>query len=628
MIGRLISGRYLIEAIVGTGGMAVVYRARDIQLNRTVAIKVLRPEYQTDMDFVHRFSLEAEAAAKMSHENIVNMLDVGIDHEMRYIVMEYVDGRTLKEMIRQEGRIHPDVALRMAIRILAAVDHAHRNGIVHRDIKPQNILVDGEGRIKVADFGIARLKTGATADVEGQALGSVHYLSPEQARGEVADEQSDLYSVGVVLYEMLTGQVPFDGDTPASVALKHVREMPASVRMRNSRISRALDEVVMRALCKDKKRRYQSAAEMAQDLRLTIEQPRGGFVHYPDPEEGAPEPTVEAQDAENVGAQPAEKRIDETGSGGQPERKKPMHPGVRTALITAVVILIFVIAGGVMLGRSLQYRRMPDLLGMEQSQAVCALVNIGLQPQIVTAYSEDYASGQVMLQSCAQDEYVRKGTPVTITISLGSQWYELEDMTGWDVDRALQALDAARVRDYTVVYIQSDLPAGTVVSTDAEPGINSRDKAIELRVSGKSVSMPQLTGLTIEGAQALLRAEGLALGTVSEGDSADAQAGCVIDQSIAPYTQVLTDTPVDITVCRAREMLYMPAQPVMLVVPLDNVRVAVKLTTPSGVSIEAMNQRLSAGTHYAEISSSEAGLHTVEIFMNDVLMETLNLYFE
>ena len=626
MIGRLISGRYLIEAVVGTGGMAVVYRARDIQENRIVAIKVLRPEYQSDMDFVHRFSLEAEAAAKMSHENIVNMLDVGIDHEMRYIVMEYVDGRTLKEMIRQEGRIHPDVALRMAIRILAAVDHAHRNGIVHRDIKPQNILVDGEGRIKVADFGIARLKTGPTADAEGQALGSVHYLSPEQARGEVADEQSDLYSVGVVLYEMLTGQVPFDGDTPASVALKHVREMPASVRMRNSRISRALDEVVMRALCKDKKRRYQTAAEMAQDLRLTIEQPRGGFVHYPNPESIAPD--ADAQTAANAGAQTEEKRIEGAPAGVKPEGKKPMHRTLRTALIAAAVLAVCIIAGGIMLERSLQYRRMPDLLGMEQSQAVCALINIGLQPQIVTAYSEDYASGQVMLQSNAQDEYLRKGAQVTITISLGSQWYELADMTGWNVDRALQALDSARVRDYQVVYIQSDLPAGTVVSTDAEPGMASRDKAIELRVSGKSVSMPPLTGLTIEGAQALLRAEGLALGTVSEGESADAQAGYVIDQSIAPYTQVLVDTPVDITVCQTRSMLYMPAQPVMLVVPLDNVRVAVKCTTPSGVSIEAMNQRLTKGTHYAEISSSESGLHTVEIFMDDVLMETLELYFE
>ena len=217
MIGRLISGRYRIEAVVGTGGMAVVYRAQDLRKKKTVAIKVLRREYESDMEFVRRFSREAEAAAKVSHENIVNLLDVGIEGDTRYIVMEYIDGQTLKQMIQSEGSIHPEVALRMTIRILAAVDHAHRNGIVHRDIKPQNILVDREGRIKVADFGIARLKTAQASqlDQNGNALGSVHYLSPEQARGEIADEQSDLYSVGIVLYEMLTGTVPFDGDTAA-----------------------------------------------------------------------------------------------------------------------------------------------------------------------------------------------------------------------------------------------------------------------------------------------------------------------------------------------------------------------------------------------------------------------------
>ena len=261
MIGRLISGRYLIEAQVGMGGMAVVYRARDQQENRTVALKVLRPEYQGDEEFVHRFSREAEAAAKVFHENIVNLFDVGIDGDMRYIVMEYVDGQTLKEMIREEGRIHPDVAIRMTIRILAAVDHAHRNGIVHRDIKPQNILVDRDGVVKVADFGIARLKASQTTRLNsGSALGSVHYISPEQARGEVADEQSDLYSVGVVMYEMLTGHVPFDGETAVSVALMHLNDAPKSIRADNPKVSRALDEVVMRALCKDKKRRYQSAA--------------------------------------------------------------------------------------------------------------------------------------------------------------------------------------------------------------------------------------------------------------------------------------------------------------------------------------------------------------------------------
>ena len=254
MIGRVISGRYVVQAIVGTGGMAVVYRAFDKKKNRVVAIKVLRPEYESDEEFVRRFSREAEAASKVSHENIVNMLDVGTDGDLRYIVMEYVDGQTLKDMIRQQGCISPDTAIRMTIRILAAVDHAHRNGIVHRDIKPQNILVDSDGRVKVADFGIARLKAAQTTRVDdGQgvsALGSVHYFSPEQARGEIADEKSDLYSVGVVMYEMLTGQVPFDGETSVSVALKHVHEMPKSMREHRANISKALDEVVMRALSK------------------------------------------------------------------------------------------------------------------------------------------------------------------------------------------------------------------------------------------------------------------------------------------------------------------------------------------------------------------------------------------
>jgi len=285
MIGRVISGRYVVQAIVGTGGMAVVYRAFDKKKNRVVAIKVLRPEYESDEEFVRRFSREAEAASKVSHENIVNMLDVGTDGDMRYIVMEFVDGQTLKDMIRQQGYIHPDTAIRMTIRILAAVDHAHRNGIVHRDIKPQNILVDSEGRVKVADFGIARLKATQTTtinDGEGvSALGSVHYFSPEQAKGEVADEKSDLYSVGVVMYEMLTGQVPFDGDNSVSVALKHVNEAPKSMRERRPEISKALDEVVMRALCKDATKRYQTAAEMAADLRKCITNPEGGFVKYP-----------------------------------------------------------------------------------------------------------------------------------------------------------------------------------------------------------------------------------------------------------------------------------------------------------------------------------------------------------
>ena len=614
MIGRLISGRYRVEAKVGMGGMAVVYRALDQQENRIVAIKVLRPEYQGDEEFVRRFSREAEAAAKVFHENIVNLLDVGIDGDMRYIVMEYVDGRTLKEMIRDEGRIHPDVAIRMTIRILAAVDHAHRNGIVHRDIKPQNILVDRNGVVKVADFGIARLKTAQTTklDADGSALGSVHYLSPEQASGEVADEQSDLYSVGVVMYEMLTGHVPFDGDTAVSVALKHVHDTPRSMREDTPGIPRALDEVVMRALCKDKKRRYQTAAEMAADLRKAIVRPRGGFVHYPSQE-------PQAQD--------------DAGNGAVPEKKRRVRPaGLRRFVLPVCGVLVLALLLGFgMLYYSRVHGRivMPALIGMPQAQAVSAVRECGVQDvAVVNAYSDEFEAGQVMLQSRAEGERLTAETTVTLTVSLGSQWYELPRMVGWNATEAIAKLADAGANDVRVEYVQSDQPSGIVLSQSEAPGRTSRDTPVVLRVSGQSVAVPSLMGLTLEGAQAVIEAEGLNLGNVSQGESADAASGTVIAQSVAPYTQVLLGTAVDLTICRAREANFVPQTPLTVQVPLENVLVEVRVIAPSGQTQEVLNERMSAGTHTVRLSSAEAGMHRIQIYIDGVLWESLELSFE
>ena len=590
--------------------MAVVYRAYDRVRKQTVALKVLRPEYESDVEFVRRFSREAEAASKVSHENIANLLDVGIDGDVRYIVMEFVDGQTLKEMIREQGRIKPDQALRMTIRILAAVDHAHRNGIVHRDIKPQNILVDRQGHVKVADFGIARLKTSQTTLVEGEngasALGSVHYFSPEQARGEVADEKSDLYSVGVVLYEMLTGQVPFDGETSVSVALKHVSEEPKSMRLYQSGISKALDEVVMRALCKDASKRYQTAAEMAADLRRTITHPRGGFVKYPqDPEE------AERQ-------REARKR----------KRQRDHRRLVKLALIAGVLLVLCVamVVSWFFLVRNQTV--VPFVVGMTQDDAIDALGAASLPASVDTAYSEEYEAGYVVSQSVAEGSRVREGTAVSIVVSVGSQWFYMDDYIGLMEDEALAALSTSGAKSVTADYIQSDEADGTVLAQTPAQGWQPKDTPVVLTVSGQSVRVPSLEGLTLEGAQALLEAEGLTLGAVTETDASDLPEHTVVEQSVPADSEVLAGTAVDLKISESEPSLYYPASPFTVAVPIDGLQVEITITMPSGGEAVAYSGELPAGTHQVDLSSSEPGEHVVRVYLDGVLMDSVEVTFD
>ena len=612
MIGRVLSGRYEIQAVVGTGGMAVVYRAWDKIEKRTVAIKVLRPEYEQDAEFVRRFSREAEAAAKMSHENIVNLLDVGKDNDMRYIVMEYVPGKTLKDLIRERGRIAPDTAVRMVIRILAAVDHAHKNGIVHRDIKPQNILVDAKGKVKVADFGIARLKTAQTTrvdDKQNSALGSVHYFSPEQASGEVADEKSDLYSVGVVLYEMLTGQVPFDGDTAVSVALKHVSEEPRSMRELNPAISRALDEVVMRALAKDGARRYQTAAEFAGDLRKAVVHPRGGFVAYP----------VSREEQER---QREEKRRQDA------RRKRRLR---RASFFAAIAVGVAIVGTLVWYFAAVyNMESVPLTIGSEEAAATGVISQRGFVPVVEYAYSEEYPQGLVLEQSVNAGEKRRRGTEISITVSAGSQWVYLEDMTGWTLEQVYEELTGLGIagEHVSVTYAVSDKPIGCVASQTPEAGYITREEDIVLILSAEPVEVPQLTGLTYEGAQAQAEAEGLTLGEPVSGYSADAPAGTVIAQSIPPGEIVAEGTELILTVSQPRQMLYYPPSNYTLYVPLDDVEVVLEITPPSGATFMGFSGTLDAGTYSIELSSVEQGLHTVREYMDGALMVETQVMFE
>lgn len=611
-IGTVISGRYVVEEIVGTGGMAVVYRAWDSKNKRIVAMKVLRPEFQQDAEFVRRFSREAEAASKVSHENIVGMYDVGTDGETRYIVMEFVDGITLKEMIRKMGHLGPDAVVRMGIRILAAVDHAHKHGIVHRDIKPQNILVDSQGVVKVADFGIARLKAQQTtrvADVNSSALGSVHYISPEQASGEVADEKSDLYSVGVVLYEMLTGQVPFDGDTAVSVALKHVSEEPRSMREIDPEISKALDEVVLRALSKKPGDRYQTAAEMAADLRKALGRPDGGFVKF-------------ARSAGKLRAKPM--RTEKKDVDPRQRRAVRKRKTIYTLMGVLIACVLFMMLLGVWL---ITHERMPDIVGKTGEQALAALDD-GLKVHVKHEYNNFVPEGSVIAQSPEAGEYVSRDGEVYVTLSNGPGEVAISDCTGMQYDEAMRRLIDEGMGAVEVEYVMSDESVGTVVDQEPAAGIVSRESTVVLRVSGETVLAPPVTGYPLESAVQLIENEGLTVGGISHAYSADAASGTVIAQSVAPNSEVLLGAAIDLTIAQTQEVMYYPESDFRVVVPLDSTQVDVSVTTPSGVVIQAYGGILNKGVHSIPLSSSESGAHWVTVMLDGVLLEEMQLTFE
>jgi serine/threonine-protein kinase len=277
MEGRVLGNRYELIEKIGGGGMALVYKAKCRLLDRVVAVKILRPEFTNDEEFVKRFRIEAQAAASLSHPNIVSIHDVGHEDDVHYIVMEYVDGITLKEYILKKGLLSWKEAVSIASQICSAIEQAHRNSIVHRDIKPHNILITRDGIAKVADFGIARAVSSSTITMVGSTIGSVHYFSPEQARGGYTDEKSDLYSLGIALYEMVTGRVPFDGETPVAVALKHIQDQPVPPLDYESSLPKGVNDIIMKAIKKDQSKRYQSASEMLSDLKGAV----GGFSGKP-----------------------------------------------------------------------------------------------------------------------------------------------------------------------------------------------------------------------------------------------------------------------------------------------------------------------------------------------------------
>lgn len=585
---RVLSGRYELIEIVGTGGMAIVYRALDQKTGREVAVKLLRPEFERDEEFVRRFSHEAKAAAQVAHENIVNMLDVGFDG-VPYIVMEFVRGQTLKDLIRSVGSIPPRQAVAMALRILAALDHAHRNNIVHRDIKPQNILVDENGMIKVADFGIARLTTSATmtATGDGSFFGSVHYISPEQARGEKADEKSDLYSVGVVLYEILTGQVPFDSESAVSIAIKHIGETPRSIRELKPELPRALEQILQKALSKDPADRYQSASEMAADLKRSLTNPRGGFVRNP------------VMDAQRRKA-----------------RVRNALAGMLLAAVLGAMVLIIVKTG--VFDHYFYGVTVPSVVNVSAEDALRSLSAFHLVGEATQEYSDTVEKGLVISQEPAAESKAMQGDTVRIVVSLGSQWVAMPKVTGQSEEAALAALNALELTNVSVERVPSDYTPGLVLEQEPEAGewVSKMGECV-IRVSSMSSVVPDLRGYTLEAARAALEGTMLSLGEITEGYDASLPDGVVIDQSLEAKTSVFEETTIDLVLNGERPERYSAL--VSFSVPLADMEVSIVVTTPSGEESEKFNQ-VCSGQVQISLSSAESGEHRVQIYMDGKLM--------
>jgi eukaryotic-like serine/threonine-protein kinase len=534
LINELFDGRYRIIRKLGTGGMANVYLAEDEVLGRRVAIKILDDRHAGDDQFVERFRREAKNAASLSHPNIVSIYDRGEAEGTYYIAMEYLDGRSLKELIVARGPAPIHIAIDYARQILAAIRFAHRHGIVHRDIKPHNVLVDGEGRLKVTDFGIAR--AGASQMTEaGSIIGTAQYLSPEQAKGAPVDQSSDLYSVGVVLYELLTGVVPFSGDTPVEIAMKHLSRVPDPPSSKRAEIPRDLDLVVMRALAKDPSERYQSAEEMDADLRRVSR----GTAISPATEEAAT--AIIARPPATVATEVAPK----------PREPVPYAPPAayydydeprRRALWPWLVALLFVAAavvGGYFLYDQIQQQlsgtktvAVGNYVGIREIKAVKNIRDAGLRPQVVRQYTDAQPVSYVFKQAQQPGDRIQKGNFVTIYSSLGPKTTNVPRIIGEPLASALSDLRDANLA-WRVVYINSDEEVGTVVAQKPTAGASLRENArvtVSVSKGPLPVAVPTVVGSPFATASSVLQGKGFAVARGPDVES-DEPKGTVVSQS-------------------------------------------------------------------------------------------------
>ena len=564
LIGKKLDGLYEVRELIGSGGMANVYKAvmlghnGPVPVGTVVAVKVLRQEYTHDPDLVRRFKNESKAISLLNHPNIVKVYDVSVNDDLQYIVMEYVDGMTLREYLNERGgKLSSRETVHFISQILKALEHAHANGVVHRDIKPQNIMLLDNGQLRMMDFGIARISRADNQLLVGKAMGSVHYISPEQAKGDETDCTSDIYSVGVMMYEMLSGHLPFDADDVVEVAIKQISDQPKSLREIAPEVPGALVEITEKAMAKLPQNRYASAREMLDALDAYVQNPSVMF-EYQYITEDAPEKVVKRTMNQN--------RAHRQPEPSAPRRKKrktiflPALLGITIAFCIACMLLNYLILND---SSNLMNNKadivLGDYIGMtqEQAQAVDQIASGQIKVTWEQEYNSNYAAGYIYKQSPVSGRNVREGQSVTLTVSLGTQYVTVPDLTNYVQSDAEQQLKDLGVSVLVTQAVDTSVSSGAVIRTDPAAGTQvEAGSTVIVYISRPQVAtttkVPSLIGLTVDDARTLLVQNRLGLGSQTDQYS-DQPAGAIIGQDPQAGSTVKLNDRVNIVVSAGPE---------------------------------------------------------------------------
>lgn len=607
MIGSKLVNRYQIIERIGGGGMAVVYKARCTLLNRIVAVKILRHQFSVDEDFVRRFRREAQAAASLSHPNIVNIYDVGQENDIYFIVMEYVDGESLKDLIDREGPLEPAKAVNITRQIANALYHAHANNIIHRDIKPHNVLIAKDGRVKVADFGIARAVTTTTQTFSPNSLlGSVHYFSPEQAKGNVATEQSDLYSLGIVLYEMLTKHLPFEGDSPVSIALKHLQQNIPPATEYNSAVTPGLQAILGKLLEKEKGRRFQNALELLAALRSW--NAPGLFI--------AQEDSILADDTQDYPPPPTRMKW-----WAKINKKKALKlSGAVLAIVLAITLAVFGINQLAKVWKVKEIQ-VPDVVEHSKEDAVAILEAAGLSNYIFTeVFHDTIPAGYVVRQKPAAEQIVKQGRTIELIISSGPVLIDVPLVEGIDVRVAESKLQAVGLKaERTYEYSETHAVDFVIRQDPIEGAKLAKGQVVNLVVSSgpRPFAMPNVLGKTLLEAEEIFSEIALEITRIWNPKQGNSPGGIVVNQS-----------PVEGEDVKPGDIVYLTLRPFNRItkeISIDSlnpevesrVKIVVKDITGEHVIFEEVLSGRS--TYNYTVSGWEAGV--IEVYLDGVLID-------